>query len=49
MGWSAGLTLRKDGGLGMSEGNCREAWVMAACTSWAAASMSRSRVNWSVI
>src|SRR3970282_1229939 len=33
----------------MSEGSCREAWVMAACTSWAAASMSRSSVNWSVI
>src|SRR3989304_4802004 len=49
VGGSAGLTLRKEGGLGMSEGSCREAWVMAACTSWAAASMSRSSVNWSVI
>src|SRR5512137_2527277 len=48
-GWSAGLTLRKDGGVGISCGNWREAREMAACTSWAAASMSRERVNWMVM
>jgi hypothetical protein len=33
----------------MSGGNCRAAREMAAWTSWAAASMSRFRLNWSVI
>ena len=33
----------------MSCGSGRSAWEMAACTSCAAASMSRSSANWSVI
>ena len=33
----------------MSGGSCREAAVIAAWTSWAAASMFRSSVNWRVI
>ena len=45
MGESAGLTLRNEGGVGISEGNLRCAAAMAACTSCAAASMSRSRLN----
>ncbi len=45
MGWSAGLTLRSTGGVGRSEGRLRWAEAMAACTSWAAASMLRSRLN----
>jgi len=45
MGWSAGLTLRSTGGAGSSEGSFRWAEAMAACTSWAAASMLRSRSN----
>ncbi len=48
-GWSAGLTLRNDGGVGMFFGSVRTAREMAACTSWAAASISRSRLNWRVI
>ncbi len=46
---AAGLTLRIDGGLGISRGSWRAAWEMAVCTSWAAASMLRSRVNWMVM
>jgi hypothetical protein len=42
------LTLRKVGGEGMS-GICRRACVIAVCTSWAAASMSRSSTNCRVI
>ena len=37
------------GGLGMFVGNCRWAAVMAAWTSWAAASMFRSKANCIVI
>src|SRR5712692_4110320 len=48
MGWSAGLTLRNDGGLGMFWGSCAEVWVIAACTSCAAASMLRHKLNWRV-
>src|SRR3954465_3168915 len=48
MGESAGLTLRKVGGDGMFTGNCRDAAWMAACTSSAAPSISRSRSNWMV-
>ena len=33
----------------MSGGRKGAAWVIAACTSWAAASMLRERSNWSVI
>jgi hypothetical protein len=33
----------------MSGGSCRAAFAMAACTSWAAASMSRARLNCSVM
>ena len=38
-----------DGGVGMPGGSCGAAAAMAACTSWAAASMFRSRLNWIVI
>ncbi len=38
-----------DGGVGMPGGIWGWAAAMAACTSWAAASMLRSRVNWIVI
>src|ERR1700690_3914161 len=46
MGWSVGLTLRKVGGTGRLRGSARRAPLIAACTSWAAASMLRSRLNW---
>src|SRR4051812_12131 len=46
---SAGLTLRIEGGVGMSGGNWREAAAMAVCTSWAAASILRSSENCSVM
>jgi hypothetical protein len=49
IGWSAGLTLRKVGGVGMSLGSWRSTREIATCTSWAAASMLRSRLNCSVI
>jgi len=49
IGASAGFTFRMVGGVGMFPGNWRWAAVMAAWTSWAAASMSRSRANCSVI
>src|SRR6185436_10731654 len=45
MGWSAGLTLVKVGGVGMPWGSRREAWVMAAWTSTAAPSRDRLRSN----
>src|SRR5215468_9542018 len=48
-GWSAGLTLRNDGGVGMPGGNRGAACVIMACTSCAAASILRLRSNWSVI
>src|SRR5262249_16263208 len=49
MGESAGLTLRYVGGLGRFFGNCPPAALIAACTSFAAASILRSRTNWIVI
>src|ERR1035437_5029661 len=49
MGWSAGLTLVKVGGVGMPWGRRRVAWVMAACTSTAAPSSLRARSNSRVI
>src|ERR1044071_2921492 len=48
-GESAGLTLLYDGGAGMFGGSCRAAAAMADCTSCAAASMLRERLNCSVI
>src|SRR5689334_22236863 len=44
-GVSAGLTLLYDGGAGMFGGSWRAAAAMADCTSCAAASRSRERVN----
>ena len=44
-GISAGLNLRKYGRMGRSEGRSGVAALMAACTSWAAPSMSRSMSN----
>src|SRR2546422_3740194 len=44
-GASAGLALRYDGLLGRFAGSCPRAALMAACTSRAAASMSRERSN----
>src|SRR5215472_3510524 len=49
MGESAGLTFLKVGGVGMPGGICDWAVVMAASTSWAAASSDRSRANCRVI
>ena len=49
MGESAGLTLRREGGVFISSGSLLCALAMAACTSWAAASMLRSRLNWMVM
>ncbi len=48
-GESAGLTLRKVGGVGIVAGSWRWRLAIAACTSWAAASMLRSSSNWSVM
>src|SRR5687768_4824648 len=48
-GWSAGFTFWYVGGVGMSGGRSRAALAIAACTSWAAASMLRVRLNWIVI
>src|SRR6185312_10220672 len=48
IGESAGFTLRYDGGR-MPSGSLRRVCEIAAFTSCAAASMSRSRVNWIVI
>src|SRR5438105_9792465 len=48
-GKSAGLTLRKLGGIIISIGNLRCAIVSAVCTSSAAASMLRLRSNWMVM
>ena len=47
--WSAGLTFCSDGGVGMSGGSWRAARAIIDCTSCAAASMSRSSVNWMVM
>src|SRR3954465_127920 len=49
IGWSAGFTLVKVGGVGMPCGRRREAWVIAACTSTAAPSSGRLRSNSRVI
>ena len=49
IGKSAGLTLRKLGGVGSSTGRRRIAEEMADCTSSAAPSMLRLRSNWSTI
>src|SRR5512135_580162 len=49
MGWSAGFTLRNEGGAGRSRGRSRSALEIMACTSWAAASMLRVRLNCRVI
>ena len=46
---SAGLVLRKRGGLGRLAGNWPLAALMADCTSRAAPSMARFSSNWSVI
>src|SRR5439155_4888540 len=45
----AGFTFWKKGGVGICGGRRGAAFVIMACTSWAAASMFRSRLNWSVI
>src|SRR6266849_901585 len=44
MGWSAGFTFWYDGGT-MPVGSWRSVLEIAACTSWAAASILRSSVN----
>src|ERR1700676_2651092 len=49
IGWSAGFTLVKVGGVGMPGGNRREAWVISACTSTAAPSRLRLKSNSRVI
>ncbi len=49
IGASAGLVLRKVGGLGRSFGNCPPAALIASSTSLAAASMLRERSNCKVI
>src|SRR6266852_4854141 len=48
-GISAGLLLRKDGGLGMPGGSSGVAALMAVTRSTAAPSMLRVRSNWRVI
>ena len=48
-GSSAGFAFRKDGGFGMSWGRRRWTAEIEDCTSWAAPSMLRSRLNWRVI
>ena len=45
MGWSPGLTLRKEGGVGMPGGSSGMASAMAVSTSTVAPSMSRLRSN----
>ena len=49
IGESAGLTLRYDGLFGKFAGSCPRAELIAACTSRAAALMSRSSSNCIVI
>src|SRR6266705_2808448 len=48
IGESAGFDLLYDGGC-MPGGSCRRVLEIAACTSWAAASMLRDRVNCNVM
>src|SRR5579883_3546817 len=47
-GAAAGFCRKNDGGM-IPVGRCTSACEMAACTSWAAALMLRSRANWMVI
>src|ERR1700733_12990490 len=49
IGASEGLTFRSVGGAGKFDGNWRSDAEIAASTSCAAASISRSRLNWIVI
>src|ERR1043165_6075163 len=49
IGLSEGFDLRRLGGLGIPGGSCGSAAEIACCTSWAAASMLRLRLNCSVI
>src|SRR5438876_3539039 len=49
IGLSAGFTLRRPGGVGIPGGSCGKAAEIAVCTSWAAASMFRLKLNWRVI
>ena len=49
IGLSEGFDLRRLGGFGMPAGSCGSAAEIAVCTSWAAASIFRLRLNWSVI
>src|SRR5947209_18411619 len=49
IGLSAGFTFRRLGGVGMPGGSCGRAAEIAVCTSWAAASMLRLRLNCRVI
>src|ERR1022692_192129 len=49
MAWSAGFVFSYVGGRGMVEGNRPPAAEMAACTSCAAASILRLRLNCTVI
>ena len=46
IGAADGLDLRKVGTSGRSAGRSAAAALIAACTSWAAPSMSRVRSNW---
>ena len=46
IGEAAGFDFRKLGSVGMSAGMSAAAALMAACTSWAAPTMSRVRSNW---
>src|SRR5262249_48062760 len=45
IGLSDGFDLRRLGGVGIPGGNCGNAAEIAVCTSWAAASMLRLRLN----
>src|SRR5574340_430200 len=49
MGWSAGLTLRSVGGEGRFWGRSREALEIMVCTSCAAASRLRLKLNCKVM
>src|SRR5215813_489179 len=49
IGLSAGLTFLRLGGDGMPGGSCGNDAEIAVCTSWAAASMFRLKLNCSVI
>ena len=46
IGEAEGLDFRKLGSVGISAGMSAAAALMAACTSWAAPTMSRVRSNW---